>query len=111
MTVHHLDRILDHPTHPGTNWAQHEDALKNPRRGFESAYTAMLFGWLKYADTHTRRYDDGIGNDGVLGPEWESIGKALKALLNGDIGGRLDAGTISTLITRTLSLEGFGMGD
>lgn len=45
----------------------------------------MVEGWARYADSHRERFESSIGEDYVLGPEWESIGKSLLALLNGEI--------------------------
>ena len=101
------DRIAEHPTYesvPGY-WARHELAIHMPVK-FERAIVMMLRGWLAYADEVKARYDSGIGDDGVLGPEWEDIGHAIHGLLNGDTG-RLDCGALSTLIHSVLAAEGF----
>ena len=90
-------------------WAvRHMAAVFKPRDGFESAFGAMLRGWLEYADSHAKACESRIGDDYVLGLEWESIGKALLGLLNGDIG-RFDGGTLDHLIRETLKEQGFDL--
>jgi hypothetical protein len=66
----------------------------------------LIRGWALYADAHRERYGSGIGDDGVLGPEWAKMGEAIRGLLNGDIGS-LDAGTLDAFIGETLRAEGF----
>jgi hypothetical protein len=83
---------------------RHLAAVLTPRNGIESALVQMFSGWLKYADEHNR-YETGIGSDYVLGVEWAKIGGALLGLLNGETG-RLDCGTLDSLIRNVLSAEG-----
>jgi hypothetical protein len=71
-----------------------------------SAIRAMLEGWAKYADTHRDRFESSIGEDGPLGPEWETIGRAFLALLNGELGG-WDGGSLDHNIRERLKAEGF----
>lgn len=77
----------------------HFDAMQNPRPGFERAIVYMLKGWAEYADAHAKRYDSAIGDDGVLGDPWETIGQSIIDLLNGETG-RLDCGTLDGVIRR-----------
>ncbi len=74
-------------------------------RRFEFAMVTMLDGWLGYADIYKDQYDSLIGDDGVLGPEWESIGQALLGMLNGALG-RLDGGTLDGAIRKALADNG-----
>jgi hypothetical protein len=83
----------------------HVGAINFPNRS-EAGIVALLRGWLQYADTHKARYDSGIGEDGVLGKDWAAIGHALLGLLNGELG-RLDGGSLDSLIRDTLTAEGF----
>lgn len=85
------------PEHTVRYAAQHQEACINPRPGFERALVRMLRGWLEYAEVYEGRYESRIGDDGILGPEWEAIGEALRGLLNGEAG-RLDCGTIDSII-------------
>lgn len=78
----------------------------NYPRGVEKPFIGMLTAWLEYADTHASNNESGIGEDYVLGPEWETIGRSLLSLLNGSTG-RLDCGTLDGLIRSTLVAEGF----
>lgn len=65
-------------------------------------YTALA----QYADRHHARYESPIGEDGVLGVEWLTIAKALRGLLNGELG-RLDGGTLDSLIYALVESAGF----
>lgn len=85
---------------------QHSIAMACPREGHESAMVKMLTGWLEYQSAHAERFESGVGDDYVLGPEWEAIGKALRGLLNGETG-RLDCGTLDGVILDGLKAEGF----
>lgn len=86
--------------------AQHLHAVYCPRDGYEKALVQMLAGWLRYADAVQRSWDAGIGKDSVLGPCWAQIGSGLRGLLNGDLG-RMDGGTLDSILCRTLETEGF----
>jgi len=63
----------------------------------------MIQDWGTYADDFMDEYDVGV-LDGVLGPEWEAIGQALRGLLNGKI--LVDAGTADACIVRIFQNEG-----
>ena len=109
----HLQRMEKHPRHesvPGY-WVRHERALDGGRansRGstvtLEHAMAVMLMGWAEYGDAHRAAYRSGIGEDGVLGPEWAAIGRALLGLLNGDLG-RLDGGACDGFLRGALEAE------
>src|SRR5208283_6086371 len=75
---------------------RHMEAVKHPR-SFEQPMVHAIEAWLQYADEHQTRYESLIGDDGVLGDYWESMGDALRGLLNGECG-RLDCGTLDSLI-------------
>ncbi len=64
----------------------------------------MIQDWGIYADDYMDKYDVGILEDGVLGPEWETIGRSLRALLNGEV--FVDAGTADACIVRIFQNEG-----
>jgi hypothetical protein len=84
---------------------RHTLAVRAPR-GAEGPIVNLLDAWTRYANQHAARYDSGIGSDGVLGPEWATIGRAIRGLLNGE-SGRLDCGTLDGFILDTLKSEGF----
>ncbi len=84
---------------------QHQAAVGSPNQ-HESGVVRMIAGWLDYADEHRRQYTSGIGEDGVLGPDWAALGAAIRGLLNSDLG-RLDRGTLDSIIYETLIDEGF----
>lgn len=52
----------------------------------EHAMRMMISGWSGYAKAHHKAFASRIGDDYVLGPEWEAIGQALLGLLNGETG-------------------------
>jgi hypothetical protein len=72
----------------------------------ERAMVLMLRGWIEYAQAHKAAFDSDIGEDYVLGDEWFKIGEALRGLLNGDLG-RLDGGTLDSIIADNLDQQGF----
>lgn len=104
--MYRIDDMNNTADPSGSGWVRrHLEALRFPE-GPEVPIVAMLRGWIDYANGHAKRYECGIGEDGVLGDEWEAIGKGLLGLLNGETG-RLDCGSLDGLIRRTLTAEGF----
>lgn len=106
-TKPYVNRLRETPNYPDTTqWKQrHLDAVTLPRNN-EVPIVQALRAWLYYADMHRNRYESGIGEDGVLGPAWAQWGDALRQLLNGDCG-RLDCGTLDSILCNTLTDEGF----
>jgi hypothetical protein len=88
------------------NAAVHRSAYAQPPVKFETAIGLMVRGWQQYAKDHKAEYESPIGDDGVLGPEWLAIGKALLGLLNGQCG-RFDCGTLDAFIRDTVHENGF----
>lgn len=84
---------------------RHVEALERPIAPFESAVVLMSQAWGLYALGHRNRYGSSIGEDGVLGPDWASIGRALLGLLNGETG-RLDGGTLDGWVRETMRTNG-----
>ena len=74
--------------------------------GFESSIVGMTYALAEYADTHFRRYETKLGQDYVLGAAWEQQVKGLRQLLNGELG-RLDAGSVDSILVGMLKREGF----
>lgn len=99
--------LLANPTFGNIgDWqGRHNAAVSAPCAGTERALVSMLTGWLEYAAFHQDCWGDLIGNDGVLGEEWAAAGKAIHGLLNGS-SGRLDCGTLSTVIHDTMMAQG-----
>jgi hypothetical protein len=108
MTTPYADRKM-----PNTGrWQDKHDEAINHRAIFQNKHyeletpmVDMLRGWSEYARDHKARYEDVIGNDGVLGVEWEAVGDALRGLLNGETG-RLDCGTLDGFILNTMKEHG-----
>jgi hypothetical protein len=90
---------------------RHDDAILNHHAfsPFQQPIVDMLKAWTQYAEDHKGQYDSVIGDDGVLGPEWEAIGDALRGLLNGQTG-QLDCGTLDGFILNTMSENGVDVG-
>lgn len=51
-----------------------------------SAVSLMIDAWVMYGRAHHALYAVHISADGVLGPHWEDIGKALRGLLDAELG-------------------------
>ena len=65
----------------------------------------LIQAWADYADQHRTRHESPIGDDGVLGVEWERIGRALLGLLNGELDD-LDGGTLDGMIRAVAAVAG-----
>jgi hypothetical protein len=87
-------------------WGERHCAAFTRPSKHEIAIVKLIEGAVEYADRHQARYDSAIGDDCVLGKEWESIVRAIRGLLNGECG-RLDCGTIDGLLLDMLKAEGF----
>lgn len=85
--------------------AQHNEAIDYPK-GFEVPVVRMLLYWAKYAEEHNKRFESPIGEDYVLGPQWQTLGESIRGLLNGETG-RLDCGTLDGFILQTMRENGF----
>ncbi len=64
----------------------------------------MIQDWGMYADNYRGQYDAGVLEDGVLGPEWEAIGRGLRTLLDGRV--LVDRDTADACIVRIFQNEG-----
>lgn len=76
--------------------ARHLTRWENPaqRDVFAAALANTLSALGEYADAYHRRYRDSrLGEDGVLGEEWQQMLRGFVGLLNGETGG-LDAGAL-----------------
>jgi hypothetical protein len=88
-------------------WQRGQDAS---RASQAAAIVRMVEAWAMYADAHSKRYEDLIGNDYVLGPQWKDAGMSIRALLDGEAGG-LDCGVVSSLIVDIILSQGFTQED
>lgn len=104
MTTH-TSRLNFVPNYAKEWGNRHLSAIRHPIAQ-ERAIVVMLRAWLGYADQHKAQYESTIGEDGFLGPEWAKMGASLLELLNGELG-RLDGGTLDTIIREALTAEGF----
>lgn len=89
-----------------SSWVKlHNKAIDWPL-GMEVPIVKMLHFWEMYAVKHEQEFDSKIGEDYVLGPEWQTIGESIRGLLNG-VTGRLDCGTLDSFILQTMREQGF----
>lgn len=72
----------------------------------EEPIVSLFEALANYADRHFVRYESPIGHDRVLGVGWLMIAKAIRIMLNGDLG-RLDAGTLDALLFDLTAAAGF----
>src|SRR3990167_5950262 len=101
----HTSRLNYVPNYAKEWGNRHLSAIRNPNKS-EAGIVGMLRAWLEYADQHKARFESGIGEDRFLGPEWATMGKSLRTLLNDELG-RLDGGTLDSIICEALTAEGF----
>lgn len=102
-----LDYISDHPGSESEWQRRHLNAIRSPFPEKERPFLQMLQGWLDYAKSHEARFDSPIGEDHILGNAWIRLGLALNDVLDGDLGPRLDCGTLSTIIVDNLAEQGW----
>lgn len=90
--------------------ARHEDAMANPKPGFERALVLIFRGLNEYASEVAERSGGEylIGDDGVLGESWAEIAHGLIGLLNGEAGKRLDTGMFDRAIRGLAQMHGAG---
>lgn len=86
-------------------WQDRHDSAVTVPNIFERGVVQMLKGWQQYAEHYRNTYEAPIGDDGVLGAYWESMGDALRGILNGETG-RLDCGTLDGFILDTMKENG-----
>ncbi len=106
-----LNEALDAPRAIDLNgWLKrHHEAVYAPDQR-ERPILEMAYALARYADMHRRRYGSDLGEDGVLGPTWESMARGLLGLLNGETG-RLDCGTVDGAIRAMGAAAGIGLTD
>jgi hypothetical protein len=88
------------------HWARkHISTWRTAQNDEAAAIRDMIVAWGKYASAFTKRYppEPGdeqavrVGDDGFLGDQMVEIGRGIRQLLNGEIGG-FDGGTLDRLI-------------
>jgi hypothetical protein len=85
--------------------ARHRIAWYAPT-AVESPIVELFTALAHYADHHQARFESPIGHDRVLGVGWLMIAKAIRIMLNGDLG-RLDGGTLDALLFSMTEAAGF----
>jgi hypothetical protein len=94
------------PDFPSNGWKErHLRAVAHPT-GFERPIVFAFRSWIDYAKEHEKEYGTTVGKDGVLGHVWRDLGLSIHGLLDGSTG-RLDCGTLSTIINKNLTEQGF----
>ena len=104
-----LTYISDSPGNLGDWKGRHLKAVRHPFADKEMPFLKMLQGWLDYANSHEARFGSPVGEDHILGNAWIRLGLALSDMLEGDLGPRLDCGTLSTIIVDNLAEQGWDM--
>lgn len=89
-----------------TQWKERHISAMTAPHGVERPIVEMLNGWSRYAVAYRQRYESEIGTDSVLGHAWLNVAKGIHEMLNGEIG-RLDAGTLDSVIRAELQVCGF----
>lgn len=102
---HSLDRAIG-KDFQGNRWGARHVKAWQTKVGSGSAIVTLIEGMAQYADSHHAQYGAPVGEDYVLGDEWEQIARAVRGLLNGERGD-LDGNTVDTLIADMLRAEGF----
>ncbi len=103
-------------THDTGGWkTRHMRAISQARTfsivvNQETVIVRALDTWVGYAIAHQARFESPIGEDYVLGPAWARWGFALRELLNGETG-RLDCGTLDTILCDNLAEQGYNPDD
>jgi len=90
------------------SWAARHLAAWDHPQGIEKGIVQLTWAAAMYADAHRAKFDSGVGDDSFLGPEWESIVRSIRTLLNGELG-RLDGGTLDGILSEMLTAEGFNV--
>lgn len=107
LITQHLDEVR-FKTFRERKWGlEHCRAFTSPKQNHpEWSLVYGIEAWAVYADFHYQRYEAPISEDQILGKVWRGWGESLRRLLVGETG-RLDAGTLNSLIWRILEHNGF----
>ena len=90
---------------------RHRAAMAHPKPvSEEEALVNLLRGLDGYVLAYKGRFESNLSNDAVLGPAWLDMAKGLIDLLNGPAG-RLDCGTVDSMVRAMSSEAGFKEGD
>ena len=88
---------------------RHNAEFAHPRTPTGGPVVHLIKGWVLYAESHKKRFDSLIGDDGVLGPAWETIGDELRTILNGECGpldcGTVDGGILATMVKNGTNID------
>lgn len=109
--IHAANVAANAKTYPKghASWAERHckawDFGLQTRRGLCGTVVTMIDAWAAYADAHFSRYESSIGEDYVLGVAWVEMGKAIRTMLNGELGG-LDGGTVDGMLLSIATNEG-----
>jgi hypothetical protein len=96
------------PSSADTNgWKRrHIAAVNDSADPFERSISLAVDAWVTYAIAYEQRFESSIGEDYIFGPIWKEWGLALRGLFDGETG-RLDCGTLDTIIVDNLIEAGF----
>jgi hypothetical protein len=105
-----------HPENPASyDWARRHVAAWHSPNATEGPIVHLVTAVASYADSYAERYGSLIGEDYVLGgggagDGWASILRGIRVLLNGETG-RLDCGTVDSMLVRMAQAAGYGEGE
>jgi hypothetical protein len=113
-----LARVRARENDPASrHWArQHDKAWAVPMHDQEGAIVRLVTALADYADDYAARFESPIGHDAVLGGGkghgmgWLEILKGTRGLLNGETG-RLDCGTVDSMLVRMAQAAGYEEGE
>ena len=90
-----------------TDWKQlHREGYSFPK-GMEIPITNLINGFLEYETQLKEELDWKVGDDSYCGPEWIKIGEAIRSLLSGPVGNRLDRGTLDKLLVDAMTRQDY----
>lgn len=77
---------------------RHDAAMRNPNGDGERAIVYLAEGIRLYALQYHKDCGMPIGEDNVLGPAFDNLTKGFLALLDGEVGRRLDRGILAEVV-------------
>ena len=89
---------------------RHYEAWQHPRKGSEAMIKALIMGWAEYADQYHQSTGfepaENISADAYTARYWLDTAENIIGLLSNDTG-RLDSGTLDSLVRKIAMNEGF----
>jgi hypothetical protein len=86
----------------------HKLAVADPRPGFESAITALVYGLCSYREAYAARYHAELSESPHVADDWLTVARGIIGLLDGDTD-RLHCPSVDGLIRATAQQAGFSL--